>query len=146
MKLSGAYWMEASRDAVFAALTDPDVLTRCIDGCERMVRTDEGCYDAHLRIGLAGLKGSYTGKVSMKDIHAPASYTLAIEGKGAPGFMRGTARILLEDRGERTEVRCESDVQVGGMIAAVGSRLIGAAGKRMMDGFFAKLSEQWRAA
>jgi hypothetical protein len=30
------------------------------------------------------------------------------------------------------------------MIAAVGSRLIGAAGKRMMDGFFARLQEHLR--
>ncbi len=141
MKLSGTYTLAAPRDKVFAAITDPAVLQRAIDGCEKMVKTGEDSYDAHLKIGVAGLKGSYVGKVQLKDLKAPESYTLVIEGKGGPGFVKGVAKIQLADKAGATELRCEADAQVGGMIAALGSRLIEPAAKKMMDDFFRKLGQ-----
>src|SRR5260370_41125942 len=142
MKLTGTYTIAAARDKVFAMITDPAVLQRCIEGCEKMVRTGADSYDAHLTIGVAGLKGSYVGKWQLKDKLVPESYALLIEGKGKPGFVKGSAQIKLADKGGQTELRCEADAQVGGLIAAIGSRLVEAAGKRMMDEFFRKVGEQ----
>ena len=141
MKLTATHLLPAPREKVFAAITDPAVLQRVIDGCEKMVQTGEGSYDAHLKIGIAGLKGSYVGKVQLKDLNAPESYTLLIEGKGGPGFVKGAAKIHLADKAGQTELRCEADAQVGGMIAALGSRLIEPVAKKMMDDFFRKFSE-----
>jgi len=95
-----------------------------------------------LKIGLAGLKGNYVGKVQLKDQKPPESYTLLIEGRGAPGFVKGTARVQLIDQADQTELHCEADAQVGGLIAAIGSRLIEATAKKMMDEFFRKFAEQ----
>jgi uncharacterized protein len=146
VKLSATYSLPIARDKVFAGITNPDVLQRCIDGCEKIVQTGEGNYDAHLKIGVAGLKGSYVGKVQMKDLVVPESYTLVIEGKGRPGFVKGTAKIRLVDQGNQTDLHCESDAQVGGMIAAIGSRLVEAAAKKMMDAFFKKFAAEMEAA
>jgi carbon monoxide dehydrogenase subunit G len=146
MKLSAACQLAAPREKVFAMITDPAVLQRCIDGCEKMMQTGEDSYDAHLKIGVAGLKGSYVGKVHLKDRNAPESYTLVLEGKGIPGFVKGTAQIRLSEKDGQTELSCDADAQVGGMIAAIGSRLIEATAKKMMDDFFKKLAEQVRAA
>ena len=145
MKLSGSYTLAAPRDKVFAAITDPAVLQRVIDGCEKMVKTGEDSYDAHLKIGVAGLKGSYVGKVQLKNIKPPESYTLIIEGKGGPGFVKGVAKIQLADKGGSTELKCEADAQVGGMIAALGSRLIEPVARKMMDDFFRKFAEVLKA-
>jgi len=143
MKLAATYALSAPRDKVFAAITDPAVLQKCIDGCEKMVKTGGGSYDAHLKLGLAGIKGSYVGKIQLRDVKAPQSYTLLIEGKGVPGFVKGTAKIsLAEKKPGHTELRCDADALVGGMIAAVGSRLVEAAAKRMMDEFFKKFAAQ----
>lgn len=142
MKLSGTYEIDAPRDKVFDAITDPNVLQRCIEGCEKMVKTAENSYDAHLKLGVAGIKGNYVGKVQLQDVKPPQSYTLVMEGKGAPGFVKGTARIRLADRADKTELRYEADAQVGGMIAAIGSRLIEAIAKKMADDFFKKFAQQ----
>ena len=142
MKLSGTHEINAPRDKVFAAIIDPNVLQRSIEGCEKMVKTDDDSYDAHLKLGIAGLKGSYVGKVQLKDIKAPESYTLVMEGKGAPGFVKGTAKISLTPKGEQTQLRYEADAQVGGMIAAIGSRLIEAIAKKMAEDFFRKFAQQ----
>jgi len=141
VKLSATYSIPAPQQRVFEALNDPAILQRVIDGCEKMVKTADNTYDAHLKIGLAGLKGSYVGKVQIKDLVPPESYTLIIEGKGGPGFVKGTARVQLTDQGAATELRCEADAQVGGLIAAVGSRLIEVTARKMMDEFFRKFAE-----
>ncbi|PYI88591.1 MAG: carbon monoxide dehydrogenase [Verrucomicrobia bacterium] len=142
MKLSATYQLAATREKVFASITDPAVLQRCIDGCEKMLKTSEDSYDAHLRIGVAGLKGNYVGKVQLKDKKPPESYTLILEGKGGPGFVKGTAQIQLIAKTDQTELCCNADVQVGGLIAAIGSRLIEATAKKMMDDFFKKFAQQ----
>ena len=141
MKFSGTYTIAAPRDDVFNAITDPDVLQRCIEGCEKMVQSGEDSYDAHLKIGLAGMKGSYTGKVQIKDKKPTESYTLILEGKGVPGFVKGSAKLQLSDKGNQTELRCEAEAQVGGMISAIGSRLIEATAKKMTDAFFRRFGE-----
>jgi uncharacterized protein len=145
MKLSASYSINAARDKVFSALTDPEVLKRCIEGCEKITRIAEDDYEALLKIGVAGLKGTYTGKVRIKDQKPPESYMLVIEGKGAASFVKGMAKVQLIDQSSQTELHCEADAQVGGMIAAIGSRLIEAAAKRMMDEFFRKLGEELAA-
>jgi len=107
-----------------------------------MERTSEDNYNAHLKIGIAGLKGNYVGKIQLTEKHVPESYKLLMEGKGGPGFVKGSAHIQLSDKGVQTELRCDADAQVGGMIAAIGSRLVEAIAKKMMDDFFKKFGEE----
>src|SRR5438552_17163944 len=109
MRFSATYTFAAPRDKVFALLTDPAVLQRCIEGCEKMVRTSEDNYDAHLKIGIAGLKGNYVGKVQIKDKQLPESYRLLIEGRVGPGFLKSTARIFLIYKGRETDLFCSSE-------------------------------------
>src|SRR5262245_37315434 len=119
MKLSGSYQLKAPRQKVWDALNNPDVLTKCIPGCEKLERTDGDNYTAHLKVGVAAIKGSYTGRVSIKDPVPPTSYTLHVEGKGGPGWLKGSSKIHLADKDAGTEIKCDSDMQVGGLIASV---------------------------
>ena len=142
MKLSATRAFNAPQEKVFAALVDPAVLQKCIEGCEKMEKTGEDTYTAHLKIGVAGLKGSYIGNVRIEEKKPPESFTLQADGKGGPGWVKGTARIRISPKGEGSELQCESESQVGGLIAAVGSRLVDAAAKKMLDEFFRKLGQQ----
>ena len=145
MKLAGTYHLPAPRERVFHALVDPDVLQRCIEGAEQLVRTGDDEYDVHLKLGIAVLKGSYVGKVRLTDKDPPAAFTLHVEGKGTPGWVRGVARIRLDERDASTDATCDAEGQVGGLLAAVGSRLIEPAGRRMMDRFFERVATEVRA-
>jgi carbon monoxide dehydrogenase subunit G len=142
MKFSATRAFDAPQEKVFAALVDPAVLQKCIEGCEKMEKTGEDTYIAHLKIGVAGLKGSYVGNVRIEEKKPPESFTLHAGGKGGPGWVKGTARIRISPKGEGSELQCESEGQVGGLIAAVGSRLVEAAGKKMLDEFLRKLGQQ----
>jgi uncharacterized protein len=132
----------ADRARVFGALVDPDVLQRTIPGCESLAATGPDEYRATITVALAGFKGSYGGTAAIVDRHPPDSLTLRFEGKGGPGFVRGSAAIALSPDGEATRVAGDVDVQVGGLIAAVGSRLVEAAAKKLADDFFRRLSSE----
>lgn len=131
----------ADRPRVFAALVDPDVLRQCIPGCEELVALGDDTYQATLKIGVAGLKGSYGGRAEVRDQHPPDTFTIRFEGKGGPGFVKGTAAMRLTGDAGVTHVSATADVQVGGLIAAVGSRLIEATAKKLAADFFRQLAD-----
>jgi uncharacterized protein len=140
MKLNLTSLIPVARARVFSALIDQEILRRCIPGCESLVATGPGVYEATLKIGVAGLKGRYSGKAVISDTQPPQSLTLGFEGKGGPGFVRGSAAIALTTEGDATRINAEADVQVGGLIAAIGSRLVEAASKKLADDSFKQLS------
>jgi uncharacterized protein len=131
---------------VFDALTDSAVLQRCIPGCEELKAVGPDSYEARLKVGVAGLKGIYTGRTTLRDKHPPESFTLVFDGKGAPGFVRGTMHIRLTADPAGTRVTSDGEVQVGGLIASVGSRLIDAAARKLSDDFFRQLTVEIGAA
>jgi uncharacterized protein len=142
MKLAATREFNAAPEKVFAALTDPVILQRCIEGCEKMEKTGEDSYETKLKIGIGGIKGSYGGKVQIQEKKPPESFILQAEGKGGPGWVKGTAKIQISSKGAGSELQCDSEGQVGGLIAAVGSRLIEAVGKKMLESFFRKLDTE----
>jgi len=142
MKLSLSSIVPAERERVFAALVDPEVLRVVIPGCEALEPTGPDTYAVTLKVGAAGLKGTYKGKATVRDKHPPDSLTLAFEGAGAPGFVRGSAAIALTADGDATRIASEADVVVGGLVALVGSRLIEATAKKLSEVFFGQLARE----
>ncbi|HJZ76472.1 MAG TPA: carbon monoxide dehydrogenase subunit G [Vicinamibacterales bacterium] len=142
MKLTLSSVVAAPRERVFAALVDPAILQQCIPGCESLVEVSPDVFEATLKIGIAGLKGTYKGKATIRDRQPPASLTLSFEGKGGPGWVRGTSAIGLSSDDAATRVASDAEVQVGGLIAAVGSRLVEAAAKKLASDFFTELGAQ----
>ena len=141
MNIQGSCNISAPPARVFEALIDPAILQRSISGCEKMEKTGDDEYNAHLKIGIASVKGSYVGKVRVTDKQPPHKFTLHLEGKGGPGFVKGSSVIELKEEGKGTKLTYTADVQVGGLIAAVGSRMVEAAAKKLAGEFFQKFSQ-----
>jgi carbon monoxide dehydrogenase subunit G len=142
MKVEGAYTFPAPREQVWTLLLDPEALRGCIPGAESLTETGPDSWDAVLKVGVAAVRGTYKGKVSITDKQEPEKYTLNIEGSGGPGFVKGSAIITLTPDGDGTRVAVDGDGQVGGMIAGVAQRLIGGVSKMMMDQFFGCMAKK----
>jgi len=136
MKVEGYYTMGGARPRVYATLCDPAALRHCLPGCEKFDPLGEGRYETQLRTGVAGVKGSFTGTVTLSNERPPESYTLALEGKFSGGFVKGTGHITLTEEGEGTRVAYSGDVQIGGPLAAIGQRLMAPAVKSVANAFF----------
>ncbi|MEP6861315.1 MAG: carbon monoxide dehydrogenase subunit G [Deltaproteobacteria bacterium] len=131
MKLTGEYVFAAEVQEVWDALFDPAVLAAVLPGCEKLELVD-GSYVGEIKVKIGPIQGKFTGKVDLLDQVPPKSYRMVIDGKGAQGFVKATARIVLEPQGGSTKITYDSDAQVGGKIATVGERLIETSAKAIV--------------
>src|SRR5256886_11683901 len=141
MKLEGSYAMPAPRQAVWEAFLDPERLRQALPGCEKLEKVGEDEYKATLKIGVGAVKGTFEGKVRLADRKPPESYRLLAEGSGGPGFVKADTLITLTEIDGGTRVSYLADVQVGGLIAGVGQRMLGGVSKMMADQFFNRMSD-----
>ena len=141
MKIEGSHDIPAPRQRVWDAFLDPAQLKQAIPGCEKLEALGNDEYKATMKVGVAAVKGIFEGKVRLMDKNPPDSYRMSVEGSGGPGFVRGETTITLSDVGAGTKVSYSADVQVGGLIAGVGQRMIGGVSKMMADQFFNKMSQ-----
>jgi carbon monoxide dehydrogenase subunit G len=124
VKIEGSYTISAPRDAVWEALNDPDVLSKTIPGGQDLEKTGENQYKAKMKIRVGPVQGVFTGNVELTDLKPPESYHMLVDGRGAPGFVKGEGNLKLEAQGEETVLHYEGDAQVGGRLASVGQRLM----------------------
>src|SRR6185295_108934 len=120
-------------------LLDPKIIAQCMPGCESMNEVAPDQYEAVMKVGVASVKGTYKGKVSIKDKQPPSHYVLSGQGSGGPGFMQGDVAIDLEEAGGQTVLKYSTDAKVGGLIASVGQRMLNGVAKMMVDQFFKKV-------
>lgn len=134
MKFAGSQTINAPRERVWTMLNDIEALRTLIPGVESLEEVEPNSYKGVAKIGIANIKGEYTGTVKLTDIQAPHSYQLQGEGRGKPGHVKGTGRIeLVEEGPDTTTLNYTADVQVGGMIASIGQRLIEGATKLLIN-------------
>jgi len=70
---------------------------------------------------------------------------MVVDGKGTPGFLKGSGDLDLQTEGETSTVSYTGDVQVGGTIASVGQRMIQGTVKMMATQFFTALEVEAQA-
>ncbi|HUO65873.1 MAG TPA: carbon monoxide dehydrogenase subunit G [Terriglobales bacterium] len=141
MKIEGSSEIPAPRERVWKAFLDPVMLARALPGCEGLEEIGPGEYKAKMKIGVAAIKGTFEGKVRLFDLEAPTRYRMALEGSGGPGFVRGEAGMELSDSEGGTRVAYSADVQVGGLIASVGQRMLGGVSKMILEQFFSRMTD-----
>ena len=142
MKIHGTHSIQAARDRIFAALIDPQILQRCIPGCESLERTAADTYVATMKAGVGAIKGTFKGTVRLEELHPPTHYEMTVEGKGGPGFVKGKGEFELTENDGATAIAYNGEMQVGGVIASVGQRMIEAAAKMLAGKFFGELEKQ----
>jgi len=142
MEIEGTYQIHVPRERIFAALTDPQILQRCIPGCQSLDKTADNTYVATMKAGIGPVKGIFKGNVRLEDMQPPSHYRMIVDGKGGPGFVKGTGDFDLQDVDGGTAIAYKGDLQVGGVIAGVGQRMIEAAAKMLASQFFSKLQSE----
>ena len=97
MKVTGEATLNAPVDQVWAALLDPAVLVRTIPGCERLEATGENSYAMTVTAGVASIKGSYAGTVSLTDLPDPNAFLMKAAGAGGPGTVSADVTVTLTE-------------------------------------------------
>ena len=133
MKVEGEYVFNGPREKVWDLVRDPEVLATALPGTQSLNQVSENEYEGKMHVRVGPVAGVFSGRVVASDEVPPESYTLTVEGKGGPGFAKGTGHVQLVDQGDGTTLmKYEGEVQIGGKVASVGQRLLDTASKSML--------------
>lgn len=143
MELKDEQQINATREQVFAALNDPEILRQCIPGCQSLEKTSDTEMNATVSLKVGPVKANFSGQVTLSNLNPPSGYTITGEGKGGPaGFAKGGADIeLVEQPDGTTLLKYDVKANVGGKIAQLGSRLIVSTSRKLAAQFFEKFAE-----
>ena len=141
MKLTGSYRLNVKKEIVWQALNDPVILKKCIPGCESFEKESDTIFNATATNQIGPMNATFSGKVTLSNIQENRSYTLSGEGQSSVGFANGSADVKIKEEDGATTLIYEVDVNVGGKVAQLGSRLINGVAKKMSDYFFGRFSD-----
>ena len=141
MKLAGSYKLNVKKEVVWKALNDPEILKKCIPGCEVFEKESNTVFNATATNQIGPMNATFSGKLSLSNIQENQSYKLSGEGQSSVGFVNGIADVKLTEENGLTILNYEVDVNVGGKVAQLGSRLINGVAKKMSDYFFGQFSD-----
>lgn len=145
MKIEGEYLFDVATEQVWEGLLDPAVLAATMPGCEKLELVGENQYEGMLNIKVGPVQGKFQGKIQLEDIRASEGYTIKVDGRGAPGFVKATATVELSGEGNQTRLQYNGDAQVGGRIASVGQRLLDSSAKAIIKQSLEGLNETLKA-
>jgi carbon monoxide dehydrogenase subunit G len=146
MKLEGEYTFDGPREEVWAIVRDPEVLATALPGTQSLEKVSENEYAGKMHVRIGPVSGVFSGRIVVADEVPPESYTLVVDGRGAPGFAKGTGQVQLVDQGDETTLMVyEGEMQVGGRLASVGQRLIDTASRSMIRQGLESLNNALRA-
>jgi carbon monoxide dehydrogenase subunit G len=137
MKISGTAALKATPQQVWDAFHDPEVLARCLPGCESLTEVGPDEYAMTVIAGVAAIKGTYDGKVALLDPHHPERFTMKAQGAGGPGTVDADVVVhLAPSPAGGTDLSYDADAAVGGMIGGVGQRMLSGVTRKMAGQFF----------
>ena len=139
MQMNDSQRIPASKDKVWAALNDPEVLKVCIPGCQSLEMSSPTEMTATVVFKVGPVKATFGGKVTLSELDPPNSYRISGEGSGGvAGFAKGGAAVRLEaESPEVTILHYDVDAQIGGKLAQLGQRLIDSTARKLAGEFFA---------
>jgi len=143
MEMTGEQLIHASQADTWAALNDPEILKACIPGCESIERSGENEYVVQMTARVGPVSAKFKGKMTLSNIQAPNSYSIAFEGQGGvAGFAKGSADVGLAAAGHDTRLSYKVKANVGGKLAQIGSRLVDAAANKVATDFFVAFNDK----
>ena len=142
MEMISEQRIPASRDAVWAALNNTEILKQAMPGCESFDAIEENKFEAKLTAKVGPVKAKFKFQVELSEINAPNGYTILGEGLGGvAGFAKGSAKVDLTEDGDETILAYNVQASVGGKLAQLGARLIDGTAKKMADDFFGNFTD-----
>lgn len=144
MHFEGTFTVKAPREKVFDFLLDPQKISSCLPDLQKLDVRSPDDYTAVVRAGISFIKGDFTMNFKVVEKNRPSHAKLVARGNGIGSTVDlETLMDMSENAPQSTSIKWAAEARVGGRIASVGQRLIGAQAekiiKQLFDGIKAKL-------
>jgi uncharacterized protein len=132
-------------EKVWDSLSNPHEIVSCVPGAALTEQVDADNYKGTVTLKFGPVKASYDGLVTFLERNA-ATKTMSLKGVGTDTKGKGGADMLmsgvLTDNAGSTEVNVTMNVEVTGMLAQFGSRLINDVSNQVFDQFIDNFSNK----
>jgi len=142
LHVNGTFHFNGSKQAVYDLMMSKDALTHCLPGCESMEEIGPDQYRAVLKIGIAGIKGTYNCTITTTNQVPLESWTLTVEGSAKTGNVKGVGNFTIAEASEGTDLTYDGEAELMGPLAGVGQRMMGPASRMIIGKFFECMSGQ----
>jgi carbon monoxide dehydrogenase subunit G len=135
------FLIAADAATVWAFLTDPRRVARCMPGAAISDQSDERTYAGTMSVKVGPVQASYRGQLRFEQLD-PVARTAVIAASGQDIRGKGGAQLRLTtgaaERGPRqTEVRAAAEIQVTGVLAQFGRGMIEDVSEQIFQKFIA---------
>lgn len=144
LKMEFRYSFQQPRNKVWDYLQNEDVLRRTLPGCKRLQAREDGAFDAELGLDVGPIKGLFTGEVRLLEQVEPSFYRLLLNGNGKPGELHADSPVSLIETDTGTDIVCLADIQVTGLLASVGQRVMGSVARLLLGRFFKNVDDDMK--
>ena len=137
MEFSGSVDIPAPRDQVFAFVTDPNRVS-CGPGVESIEIVDPTHFKARAKVGVGFISARFVVDLEIAEQQAPDMAVIKARGQAPGSAVDALGRINLADGPEpgTTTMQWAAEVNISGMIASVGARLIESTANKMIGQTF----------
>jgi carbon monoxide dehydrogenase subunit G len=146
MKVEGTKVFDASRDAVWSVLMDPEQLASLLPGVDGFEIEDDAHWSAKVRVplGMGGLKLGFA--FEKVDEVPPERAALRAKGKGVGAIVSMETQFLLKEQGTGTAMDWSADVNVLGQVGSMGQRVLQPIVNQQVEGVLTALDQKVREA
>ncbi len=141
--------INASPDRVWAFLTDPSQVARCLPGAAITSQIDDRTYEGTITVKVGPVTAAYKGRVYFERLDRER-LEAEIVGRGQDVRGKGGAEMRMVSRlvpleGGKTEVVITSEVQISGILAQMGRGMIESVSAQIFQQFTAAVRQRLEA-
>ena len=137
MHFEGSVPIKASREKVWAFVTDPDQVGQCGPGVESIDVIDATHFKAAAKVGVGFINARFNVNMEFAELDAPDRAVIKAHGQAPGSAVDANASMSLSDDGEGgTVMDWVADVNLSGTLASVGARLIEGTANKMIGQTF----------
>jgi uncharacterized protein len=139
LEISKTFTIDAPKNAIWEFLTDPYRVARCLPGAAITAKVDDQNYTGTITVKVGPVSASYKGKVRFEKLD-PEAGTAEIVASGQDVKGKGGADMHMQSRLKevapgKTEVSATSQVNITGILAQMGARMIQDVSDQMLQKF-----------
>lgn len=145
LRIEKTFQVDQPIGKVWSFLSDPTKVASCVPGAQITEKVDDKTYKGSISVKVGPSVTDYKGEVHILRLDAQ-NYEIEIQGKGQDVRGRGSASMTMTGKlatldGRATQVTSASEVNVVGILAQMGSRVI----TEVSNIMFEKFSENFQA-
>lgn len=147
MHFEGTFTVKAPREKVFDFLLDPQKISGCLPDLQKLDVKSPDEYTAVVRAGISFIKGDFTMNFKVVDKIPPSHAKLVARGNGIGSTVDlETLMDLADSPPKNTTIKWNAEARIGGRIASVGQRLIGAQAEKIIKQLFESIQGKLESA